>query len=569
MEEKIGPALNARIQSARNHDTFDVNIFMAGEPSDMINAAADLENPGDTTESIVADTNATSVVGRLKEQAANRQRDVLEYLTGLGSAKNFVDSENMVAVPKVNMVQSFWINNAVGAEVTLDVLKELLARPDVVYIELSQRIDMGDLVDEQKQPSIVGTSDKKHNGVAGSIHAEAPNNGKGSGVPAAFDVLNYLKEGNTFTAFADDVLDDTTRSTWSVKRVGAPLLWQLGLNGDGVLVAVIDTGVNYEHPDLRNRMWDGGEEFPNHGFDFGKVEGHDDNIPLDEGEQAGHGTACAGIIAGDGTSGVRTGVAPGARIMALRVEEEDRRFWRAFEFAMCHHVHVISMSLTWKASKSQNYIGWRRLCESVLKEGILHANSVGNNGAYSTDGVYGIPFNIGAPANCPPPRLHPLQPTPVGNGPHLSSVISCGATDEADRLRNNSGRSPCAWESGLYTDFPFSNGTLPGLIKPDICAPGSSTDSCNWLFNGTAGKPYISFTDTSSAAPHLAGCMALLAQACLRSNNPIVPWRVQEALENTAIQIEGQQAKKEINFGAGRVDVFEAFNYGKEKGWWE
>ena len=111
-------------------------------------------------------------------------------------------------------------------------------------------------------------------------------------------------------------------------------------------------------------------------------------------------------------------------------------------------------------------------------------------------------------------------------------------------------------------------GTKPGLIKPDVCAPGSSTDTCNWRFS-ESGKPYIPFSGTSSATPHVAGCLALLAEACLISGNPIVPERIQEALENTAVRIQGQVRDKQNNFGAGRVDVFAAFKYGKDRGWWD
>ncbi len=556
-DEKIGEALRARLQSAQaDIDTFDVNIFMAGEPAEVVHAFSDTEISA--VDSLTVD--AGVVAERLQEQCAERQRGVLEYLTGFSQALSFADTDSTVTVPKVNTVESFWINNAVGCEVTLDVLNEIVERPDVIHVELTRRADISELIDAGKRSSRKSKASSKKPG------ARKRSLGAGEASTAGepdFDVLSFVKSGTPLTV-TDSEVADAPAPTWSVKRVNAPLVWQLGIDGGGVVVAVVDTGVNYNHPDLQNRMWDGGAAFPNHGFDFAA----EDTDPNDEGENGfGHGTACAGIVAGDGTSGIRTGVAPGSRVMALRVGGQERNFWRALEFAMARRVQVVSMSMTWKNSAGPNYPGWRRVCESILAAGILHANSTGNQGAVSTAGPLKLPFNIGAPGNCPPPRLHPLQSAPIGADPHVSSVVSCGSTDDADRLLGSSGRSPCAWESGIYTDFPFAAGTRPGLIKPDVCAPGSATDSCNWRFQ-QSGKPYVSFNGTSSATPHVAGCMALLAQACIRSGNPIVPARVQEALESTAVRIPGQVRDKEINFGAGRIDVFGAFNFGKAKGWW-
>lgn len=567
MEEKIGEALRARLQSALDHDTFDVNIFMVGEPSEAVHGFGDAEIIAVESETTDADVDSAVVAERLQENAAEKQRGVLTFLTDLGGAESFADAEGAVVVPKVKTVQSFWINNSVGAEVTLDVLNSLIERADVVHVELTRRADMSELVDVGKKgraPS-KASAGKRGRVASRSRRAAVSDMHDDDAEVSGFDVLDFVKSGGTFAAFADEDLADAAQPTWSVKRVNAPLLWQSGIDGEGVVVAVIDTGVNYDHPDLKNRMWDGGTEFPNHGFDFAA----DDNDPRDEGESGiGHGTACAGIVAGDGTSGTRTGVAPGSRVMALRVGGEERNFWRALEFAIAQRVQVVSMSMTWKATVGPNYPGWRRICESVLAARILHANSTGNQGTVSTIGPLKVPLNIGAPGNCPPPRLHPLQAVPVGADPHLSSVISCGSTDDADRLRDNSGRGPSAWEAALYTDFPFAGGTKPGLIKPDVCAPGSATDSCNWRFNEPGGRSYITFSGTSSATPHLAGCMALLAQACMRSGRPIVPARVQEALENTAVRIQGQVRDKEVNFGAGRIDAFAAFNYGKDRDWW-
>ena len=77
----------------------------------------------------------------------------------------------------------------------------------------------------------------------------------------------------------------------SVKRINAPLLWQLGITGQEVLVAVLDTGVNYKHPDLKSIC--GTRRHVSKTWNFAS----DDNDPFDD---QGHGTA---TVAGDGTSG--------------------------------------------------------------------------------------------------------------------------------------------------------------------------------------------------------------------------------------------------------------------------
>ncbi|MCA1591080.1 MAG: S8 family serine peptidase [Acidobacteria bacterium] len=568
MDDKVGETLRARLQTAQEYDTFDVNIFLEGEPAEAAARGAGEADFADAAVDVAAD-----VASALQEHAAAKQQGLLGYLSEAGTTDAFVDAE--VSVPQVRKLQSFWINNAVGAEVSRDVLEGILSRPDVIHVELTKRADISELADASKKSAKGGGGRKgpKKDGVKGGAKGAARGpRARRAGADAEdeadydvggrFNALDFVRSGLTFERFAETEDADAALPTWGVQQVKAPLLWQLGINGDGVVTAVIDTGVNYDHPDLSGRMWDGGAEFPNHGFDFAS----EDKDPRDEGARGfGHGTFCAGIVAGDGTSGKQTGVAPRARIMALRVGGQERNFWRALEFAVEHRAHVISMSMTWKFDTNPNYPGWRRVCEAVLAAGILHANSSGNQGNNTTD--YPIPFNIGAPGNCPPPRLHPLQLDPGGGTANLSSPISCGATDQGDRLANFSGRGPCAWEKPPYTDYPFQSGAKPGLIKPDVCAPGVGITSCNWRF-AESGNAYDTADGTSFSTPTVAGCLALLAHACLRSGNPVVPARVQEALENTAVRIQGQTRDKEIHYGAGRIDVFAAFKYGQSRGWW-
>jgi subtilisin family serine protease len=249
--------------------------------------------------------------------------------------------------------------------------------------------------------------------------------------------------------------------------------------------------------------------------------------------------------------------------MAIRVGGDEEQFWAGLQFAIDRGVQVISMSMTWKYPSSPAYPGWRRMSEAIATAGIAHANSIGNQGSELS--THPLPYNIATPGNCPPPWLHPAQAT--GGG--VASAIGCGATDDRDQLAGYSGRGPAAWEEGPYSDYEYAGGARAGLIKPDVCAPGPGTLSCNWRFGLDAGAPpYAPFGGTSAATPHVAGCIALLAEASIRSGERIRPERIQEALERTAVRVAGQSHDKENHYGAGRVDVYEAFKYGMQQGWW-
>jgi len=500
MTATIGPALEERMKSAADHDMFEVAIFMEAEPArETMQADASPDREGR--------------IGSMRAIAERAQRSVVEMLSKPEESAMAADAEP--GGPPAANVESFWINNSVTAEVDRATLQKLLDRDDVRLVELVRYSDVKELLD----------------GVA---------------------ILDRRIEGQDVSMASPG--DSAAQPTWSVKRINAPLLWQHGITGADVVVAVVDTGVNYDHPDLKDRMWQS-SDYPHHGYDFAAK---DDN-PVDEN---GHGTCCAGIVAGTGAAGKQTGVAPGARIMAIRVGGSELQFWRGLEFAISQGAHVISMSMTWKQSGA-DVTGWRRTCESILAAGLLHANSIGNRGLELP--AHPVPINIPPPGSCPPPNLHPLQLIKGG----LSSVISCGATDDADQLAGYSGRGPVSWEIAPFADYPYNAGASSALTKPDICAPGPGTESCSHLYPGMGGtKPYVGFGGTSSATPHVAGCLALLASACIRSGNPIVSSRIQEAIENTAVRVAGQTQPKQNDFGAGRIDVKAAYDYGAQKGWW-
>lgn len=354
---------------------------------------------------------------------------------------------------------------------------------------------------------------------------------------------------------------------WGVEKVRAPELWKgttemTPVDGNGVLVAMIDSGVNYNHPDLKPNIFENpgetgrdasGKDKATNGVDDDANGFVDDvrgwnfedknNDPMDK---HGHGSQTAGIVGGMGAGGTQTGVAPKAKLLVIRAccdlggKAGETAIIEGMQYAMKMGAQVISMSLSIKHFSNPSYAMWRKASETMLEGGVIHINSAGNRGSGNE------PNNIGAPASNPPPWYHPQQTQSTA----MTSMITIGATDNNDVLRNYSSVGPVTWESiPEYKDFPYEKGAKPGLIKPDICGP-SETPSTSM-----DGKTYTeSFGGTSSATPHIGGVVALMVQA----HPELTPAEALEALSNTAIQVESPFNNK---CGAGRADAFKAVEY--------
>ena len=338
-------------------------------------------------------------------------------------------------------------------------------------------------------------------------------------------------------------------NAWHVDKVNAPSVWNYngtGYTGNGVIVGLIDTGVNYNHIDIANSMWDGGSEFPHHGYDIF----NQDNDPMDD---QGHGTHTAGIIAGQGNAGTQTGVAPGAKIMAIKMlnaegEGEAAHLIEGVEFALEHGANILSLSLSDVGAGPCYY--YRDVFATCLDAGVAAAIACGNEG--QTQYTYPVPFNISAPGNCPPPWLHPDQQIEGG----LTSVISVGATDSNDEHCGFSSIGPTTWTEGpnvgSYNDYPYENGdaTQPGLIRPDISAPGANITSLNYLTTNN----YIEMDGTSMATPCVAGVLAMLFEA----NPDLSPAELDSIIELTSTRVGNTMKNNRV--GAGRIDALAAVN---------
>lgn len=157
---------------------------------------------------------------------------------------------------------------------------------------------------------------------------------------------------------------DGREITENLLQVNAPQVWELGYTGEGVLIAIVDIGVSLTHSDLKGRFWDGGVEYPNHGYDFASH----DNDPSDEN---GHGTHVAGTICSTGVSGSQTGVVPDAKIMVLKVFGTDQQtdetiLVEAMQFALEHDANLLNMSLGWPDASVPVKLMYRQACENTL-----------------------------------------------------------------------------------------------------------------------------------------------------------------------------------------------------------
>ena len=294
---------------------------------------------------------------------------------------------------------------------------------------------------------------------------------------------------------------------------GATKAWAQHLDGHGVSVAVVDTGINATG-DLAGKVIDG-HDFSGEG-DYTK-------------DGFGHGTFVAGIIAGSGAAsgGAVEGVAPGADLVSLKVAGADGstdvlRVISAIQWAVDHaaadHIRVLNLSLGTDSRQDWRIDPLDAAVEGAWRAGLVVSVSAGNTGA---DGI-----------------------TKPADDPY---VISVGASDDATTVA-----------TGDDSVAPFSavGPTVAGVAKPDLVAPGAhvvSTRSAGSTVDtahpdARVAGSYFRGSGTSFSAPQVAGAAALLLQQRPNLSND----HVKGMLVRTADPLRGAAATAQ---GAGELDV--------------
>lgn len=416
------------------------------------------------------------VVNELRSFAEVSQKDILAFL---GSAE-----KNQ----QVTQIKSLWIVNLINCYATPGIIGQIAQLPGIERLDYDQ---MRKVIEETDPAPPVAPADK---------------------------------------------LGDKSNIAWNVSLVNAPEVWEQGYTGEGIIVAVLDTGVNASHQDLAGRMWTH-IDYPNHGYNFV-------NNNYDTSDNQSHGTHCAGTVAGNGTAGTTTGIAPGATIMALKVLGDtgsgtEAGVWAAIEFSVEYGAHVMSLSLGWRHSWNPDRAAWRIAMENAMNAGVIAAVAAGNEGGWGGDPP---PAQVRTPGDCPAPWTHPDQIAEGGN----SAVVSVGSTTNTDAISGFSSKGPVTWQNiAPFNDYAYNPGT--GLIIPDVVAPGS--DILSLTHNSNTG--YTVKSGTSMATPAVAGLMALM----LEKNPNLTPQEISQILEETAVALS---ETKSNTFGSGRIDAFAA-----------
>ena len=453
---KIDPQLLKKLLETNNSATPFIVYLKATTNLSAAVAAAPVISAQGVSDPFLA--RRTAIVNALQQTAQASQAGLLQTLQSAAAAG--VSGQNVAATD----IRPLWIVNAVAARGTLETILELAARPEVQIIRLDKEIKLEEITG--RQPAF------------------------------------------TFP-FANLPTNQLSNPEWGIAKIRADLVHNaLGIDGKGVVVANIDSGVDWLHPALQTkyRGYTGPGKLPQHPGNWYDATGAGAVYPVDSN---GHGTHTMGTIVG--ANGV--GVAPGAQWIAVKAFNSaglGQNSWlhAAFQWVLAPNgdpalaPHVINNSWSNNNGGSTEFYADT---QALLNAGIYPVFAAGNNGPDSN--------TVGSPGS-------------------FDIAFAVGAIDINDDITIFSGRGPSPW----------------GQLKPQVTAPGKDVVST------LPGGAYGSSDGTSMATPHVTGLAALLLQASpALSNNP---GQISNVMTSTAVVL-GTTIPNYV-YGWGRIDAYNA-----------
>ncbi len=326
--------------------------------------------------------------------------------------------------------------------------------------------------------------------------------------------LNNTGQSRTFTDSNSG--EDRTETGTADADIDAPEAWDIRHDANNTIIAVIDTGIDYNHSELASNMWTNPGEIAGNGIDddnngyIDDVHGYDfadkDSDPMDT---HGHGTHCSGTIAAQGDNGNNiTGVAWNTQLMALKIFGDGVNGAYTTDI-----VNAILYAADMGAKVSNNSYGSlfnNSVAANMIEKPLYDAISAANDA--------GMLF-VAAAGNDSADLNETYTSTPAGL--ELPNIISVAASDHND-------------EPAYFTNY--------GTTLVDIAAPGFD------IYSTLPGNEYATWNGTSMAAPHVTGAAALL----IEENSELTPAELRAIIMNNS---DKPEALAETSASNGRLNI--------------
>ncbi len=380
-----------------------------------------------------------ALVAKLQAHAERTQRDVRSLLDA--RARN----------GKANNIRAFWVTNAIAARADRQTIFDVAARPEVLVVKADHTRklfnetlviddDHGDMTEDGRQDT--------------EVTAQLPS--------------------TVFGPPSDPNSNTTTPATveWNIAKIRADQVWNaFNIDGSGVVVATLDTGVDWQHPALQSKYRgyraNGPAVHNGNWFDATTLGAQ---YPIDD---YGHGTHTMGTLVGSAADHA-IGVAPGAQWISAKIFTNagyatDSWIHAAFQWTLAPagdpSLAPDIVSNSW-GDDNGTVTTFLADVQTMRAANIFMVFANGNNGINGAG-------TVGSPAS-------------------YAESIGVGAVDSNDVVAYFSARGPSP---------------ITGDIKPDVSAPGVNVPS------STPGGGYRNMSGTSMATPHIAGVAALIMQA--------------------------------------------------------